>query len=274
MTGLCDVARRLAEGPVTIAYMGNSVTAQKDGYRPHLHAGLVKRFGHAHKAVNAGFGGVGSIGSVCTMDDLVIRHRPALCFIECLTGDIGIGLHADTGPALEGMLRKLAAIGAAACFLNMPRRDADYSRDNAVVALYARIVEHYGTPSVDLGPMLKNEDSALFRDVVHTTEAGSRRAADLMLGALDSKFALPRSKPPSTPLFACDFSAATVAPMRIEALRDPSACATGRFRLTTPYVEVGPDNEIAFHSRTNMLLGLLFVAGPHSGPVVMNGVEY
>jgi hypothetical protein len=69
MWGLRDTAAQLAAGPVVIAYLGNSVTAQKDGYRPYLHKGLVKRFGHEHKAVNAGFGGVGSIGSVCTMDD-------------------------------------------------------------------------------------------------------------------------------------------------------------------------------------------------------------
>jgi hypothetical protein len=254
--------------------MGNSVTAQKDGYRPYLHAGLVKRFGHAHKAVNAGFGGVGSIGSVCTMDDLVIRHRPALCFIECLTGDIGVGLHGDTGPALEGMLRKLAAIGTAACFLNLPRRDADFSLENSAVALYARIAKHHRTPSIDLGPMWKDEDPALFRDAVHTTEVGGRRAADLILEALDLKSAAPRSSYPSTPLFARDFRAATVRPIRIEALRDPAACGTGRFRLSTAFVEVGPDNEISFHSRTDELLGLLIVAGPHSGPAVMNGVEY
>src|SRR3954451_10692319 len=120
------------------------------------------------------------------MDDLVIRHCPALCFIECLTGDIGVGLHADTGPALEGMLRKLAAIGTSACFLNLPRRDTDFSLENPAVALYARIAEHHRTPSIDLGPVLKDEGPTLFRDVVHTTEAGSRRTADLILEALDS----------------------------------------------------------------------------------------
>ena len=274
MTGLCDVAHRLADRPVTIAYMGNSVTAQKDGYRPHLHAGLVKRFGHDHRAVNAGFGGVGSIGSVCTMDDLVIRHRPALCFIECLTGDIGVGVHADTGPALEGMLRKLAAIGTAPCFLNLPRGDADCSLENPTVALYARVAEYHRTPSIDIGPMLKDEASALFRDDVHTTEAGGRRIAELILEALESKFTAPGDSYPWTPLFSRDFSAATVTPMRTDALRDPAACAIKRFRLSTPYVELGPDNEIGFHSRTDELLGLLIVAGPHSGPTVMNNVEY
>ena len=106
MTGLRNVAERLAAGPASIAYLGNSVTVQKDGYRPHLHAGLIRRFGRAHRQINAGFGAVGSLGSVCTMDDLVIRHRPALCFVECMTGDMGVGLHADIGPALEGNPQK------------------------------------------------------------------------------------------------------------------------------------------------------------------------
>jgi hypothetical protein len=272
--GLRDAADRLAAGPVPIAYLGNSVTAQKDGYRPYLHAGLVKRFRQDHKAVNAGFGGVGSIGSVCTMDDLVIRHSPALCFIECMTGDMGIGLHADTGPALEGMLKKLAMIGCAACFLNLPRRGADFSCDNSAVALYARVATHYGTASIDLGPKLRFEGPDFFRDVVHTTATGSRRTADLILGALDSIFLTPSSPPPSGPLFARDYREVTVLPMSIAALRDPAACTTGRFRLTYPFVDLGPDNEIFFHSTTNELLGLLVVIGPHSGPTIIGGEEH
>ena len=117
--GLLGAAERLAQRPATIAYLGNSITRQRDGYRPHLHGLLIERFGQPHRAINAGFGGVGSVASACTMDDMVVRHGPLLCFIETLTGDMGVGMHPDTGPALEGMVRKLAAIGASGCFLQV-----------------------------------------------------------------------------------------------------------------------------------------------------------
>jgi hypothetical protein len=274
MRGLRDAADRLAAGPVGIAYLGNSVTAKKDGYRPYLHAGLVKRFGHSHRAVNTGFGGVGSIGSVCTADDLVIRHKPALCFIECMTGDMGVGLHADTGSALEGMIRKLAAINCAACFLNLPRRDADFSRHNPIVELYANVAEHYGTPSIDLGPDLDSEGSDFFLDSVHTTALGSRRTADLILEELETIFAASNSPQPSTQLFARDYARASVVPIGVEMLRDRSACLHGRWRIAYPYFDIAPDNAIHFQSKSDELLGLLLVVGPHSGVTMINGTKH
>jgi hypothetical protein len=272
--GLRDAADQLAVGPVTIAYLGNSVTAQKDSYRPYLHAGLVKRFGHNHRAVNAGFGGIGSIGSVCTADDLVVRHKPALCFIECMTGDMGVGLHADTGPALEGIVRKLAAIDCAACFLNLPRRDEDFSRNNPIVRLYADVAEHYGTPSINLGSDLKSEGPAFFIDAVHTTAFGGRRTADLILERLENIFAASNSPQPSTNLFARDYAGASVTPASVEMLRNQSACLHGRWRIAYPYIDIAPDNAIHFHSTTSELLGLLLVVGPHSGVTIINGVRH
>jgi hypothetical protein len=272
--GLHDVARRLAAGPAAIAYLGNSVTAQRDGYRPHLHAGLAMRFGQAHRAVNAGFGGVGSIASVCMMDLMVGRHRPALCFIECMTGDMGVGLHPDTGAALEGVLRKLADIDCAACFLNLPRQDADFSKDDPVVSLYGRVAAHHRTPAIDLGPVLHDAGPSFFRDVVHTTAAGGRRTAGLILEQLDGLFATPGMPGPTMPLFGRDYGGAAMVPVGVAHLRDRTAFTAGEFRLAYRHIDIGPDNEIRFHSGTAELLGMLIVAGPHSGPTLIGGEEH
>lgn len=271
MTGLLEAAEQLSRGPSSIAYLGNSVTVQKDGYRPHLHAGLIHRFGHDHKQVNAGFGAVGSLGSVCTMDELVIRHNPTLCFIECMTGDMGVGLHADTGPALEGILRKLATIGCSACFLNLPRRDADFSPDNPIVALYARVAAHYGAASVNLGSPLKSKSANFFRDVVHTTPLGGRRTAEFILTELDGLFLEAGHTKPELPIFVRDYSGAGLIRASPSVLRNPAACHAGRFKLTYPFVEFGPENELIFESAQCELLGLLFIIGPHSGPTLING---
>ncbi len=274
MSGLRSVTAKLAAAPAAIAYLGHSVTAQKDGYRPHLHAGLVALFGQPHRAVNAGFGGVGSIASVCTMDDLVIRHRPTLCFIECMTGDIGVGLRPNSGAALEGMLRKLAAIDCAACFLNLPRQDGAGADAAAVGALYARIAAHHGIGAIDLGPDLVRAGPEFFRDVVHTTAAGGMRTAALILERLKPLFTSAGSPRTAAPLFDKDYASATVVPVGTDALREPAACTQGRFRLVYPTLEIGPDNEFHFHSESRELLGLLIVAGPNAGPALIDGQAF
>jgi hypothetical protein len=204
------------------------------------------------------------------MDDLVIRHRPTLCFIECMTGDMGVGLQADTGAALEGMLRKLEAIDCAACFLNLPRRGEDFSAANPVVALYARIAGHHGVASVDLGPVLSAEGDDFFRDAVHTTPAGALRTAELICAALERLFQQPDlPNGPQRWLFERDFSRAAALPARLEWLGGEGKA--GRFRLAYPYVEFGPGSEMSFSSPTLELLGLLLVVGPHSGSILIGG---
>jgi hypothetical protein len=274
MSGLRAVAERLSHGPASIAYLGNSVTAQKDGYRPHLHAALCLKFGHDHRAINAGFGGVGAIGSVCTMDDWVIRHRPELCFIECMTGDFGVGLHADTGAALEGMLRKLARIGSAACFLNLSRRDADFSTENPIVQTYRAVVEHHGITAIDLGVRLAGAGPRFFRDEVHNTPEGARHAAELIFELLEPILARDSAPPrPAAPLHARDFSGATVIAARPEMVSGAGS-ETGRFRLQYPYLALAPGSAIRFASPDQALLGLLLVLGPHSGAALIGGTRH
>ena len=75
------------------------------------------------------------------------------------------------------------------------------------------------------------------------------------------------------PLFTRDYVTASIAPVRAEMLRDPAACTRGRFRFAYPLIEIGPDNDIYFHSGSDELLGLLIVVGPHSGTILVDGAE-
>lgn len=273
MSGLRAVCGRLSRGPGTIAYLGNSVTAQKYGYRPHLHVALCRKFGHDHRPINAGFGGVGAIGSVCTMDDWVIRHRPELCFIECMTGDFGVGLHADTGAALEGMLRKLARIGSAACFLNLSRRDADFSMENPIMRTYRAVSEHHDIAAIDLGARLAGAGPRFFRDETHNTAEGGYHAARLIFELLEPILARDSAPRPVAPLHARDFSGATVIAARPE-MASGASIETGRFRLQYPYLALAPGNAIRFDSPDQALLGLLLVLGPHSGAALIGGARH
>lgn len=274
MKTLYQAATQLRTAPGVIAYLGNSVTVQKDGYRPHLHAGLMKRFKQPHKAINAGFGGVGSVGSVCTMDDLVIRHKPDLCFIECMTGDMAVGLHEDTGPAVEGILRKLNAIDCAACFLHLPRLDADFSPDNPIIALYSTIAEHYNVPSLNFGQELQSDTSALLKDHVHTTPNGAVRIASLILQRLDDFSNPSHSSQSPERIFDRDYLRASVVPATPDMLADPSACTLHQWRFFYPYYEITLGNEIRFFSETSDLIGLLVIIGPHSGLTIIGGARH
>src|SRR5436305_597593 len=80
--------RALATRPGAIAYLGASVTQQRDGFRPRLHARLEESLA-APRMVNAGIGGVGSMAGLFYMDDFVLPRRPELCLVEFLTADIG-----------------------------------------------------------------------------------------------------------------------------------------------------------------------------------------
>jgi hypothetical protein len=269
--GLLGAAGQLAEGPATIAYLGNSITRQRDGYRLPLHALLNERFGHEHRAINAGFGGVGSVASACTMDDMVIRHRPRLCFIETLTGDMGVGVHTDTGPALEGMVHKLGAIGASACFLHLPRQGADFSDANPVARTHFALAAHYRIPIVDLAARLSGEGSDYFRDGIHVTPEGGVRTARLIADALEPLFEVAEPELPGRPLYQVDYCGAGIAAVLPAALRDPAAGRLGRFRLRYPYLDFAADNAVRFRSEQAAVVGLFLVIGPHSDTVDING---
>jgi hypothetical protein len=267
-SGLSPIAARLAQGPATIAYLGNSVTAQRNGFRPHLHQWLIERFGHTHRAINAGFGGVGSIGSVATMDDLVLRHGPDLCFVECLTGDVGVGDHAELGPAIEGIVRKLSAAQCAACFLLLPRADLDPSAHHPLVELHRSIAEHHGVPLIDLLDCAQGADW-YYRDKVHVTPRGGNHTAGLIGSALENLFAMPPAATTRSPLYAIDYQETTMVAATSAMLRDPGACRAGHFRLSYPYLEYGCDNALCFGSDSAVLIGLLLVAGPHCGETLI-----
>lgn len=272
--GLASVAARLADSPATIAYLGNSVTAQREGFRPHLHQWLVERFGHIHRAVNAGFGGVGSIGSVATMDDLVLRHAPHLCFVECLTGDIGVGDHAELGPAIEGIVRKLVAVNCIPCFLFLPRADLDPRRRHPLAALHRRIAEHHGVAVIDLLDCARDDEAWFYRDKVHVTPRGGLRTAELIGSALEILFATPAIRTACPPLYATDYRGSRIVQAKPAMLRDPASCRTGHFRLSYPFVEFGSNNVFCFRSEHEALIGLLLVAGPHSGETMIGGQRH
>ncbi len=272
--GLAGLAQRLRTAPLGIAYLGASVSAQRAGYRPLLHAWLVEHTGQAHRPIQAALGGIDALAGVFLMDRLVLRHRPALCFIEFSTGDAGRSLPSSlVGPAVEGMVKKLRALDCQVVFLHMFRADAADLEMDRIVDVYERVADHWGIPSLrldrlitaqlDTGPMTQAE---LYRDGIHTTPAGAKR---LVRAISDAWLPLTREKvcrfaaPPAS-LFPDCFDSTEIVPPRAEMLAQPLRANFKRFRLLWPYLELDRDHCLRFET-SGTIAGIVVISGPESG---------
>lgn len=274
--GLGHVRARLERETSRIAYLGVSVTAQRDGFRPRLHERLVARRG-PHLAVNAGIGGVGSLACAFLMDDFVLPARPALCFVECTTGDLGGATSpGDLAAAVEGIILKLADAGCQACLFHLFRRDQSFAIPGDVLLAYERVAEHHGVPSIHLYRHVaacaargEIDLGALYRDLVHTTPEGSRFTADCLAAAVDTLLDMPVDDGPAPegPLCATNYLVSSIVPAKVDRAPSPEAATTGVFGGRYRYAEVSPAQEISFQSSSGHLKGLFLVVGPASGPL-------
>jgi hypothetical protein len=256
--------------PGTIAYFGASVTVQRDGYRPRLHEMLRRRHGEL-RSLYAGFGGVGIVSAAFLADELVVSHAPDLCLIEYTSArpDPGRGAK-DAGAAMEGIVLKLLEAGIRPCILHLYRRDWD-SRWAKTRDAFERVAERHGLPSIDLATGFlararagELDEARLFRDVVHTTPAGSELVAELTdraLGEITTSSGGSRSTPRGEPTEA-GFRDAHVVPALQDDALGPSAM--GRFRLHWPYLEIGPSSAIRKRIECR-IEGFVIIVGPHSG---------
>jgi len=269
----------LRERGCRIAYLGNSVTAQRDGYVPHLHAHLGTWTSQPHHAFQLGLSGMGSMGCLFTLDSFVLNRKPDLCFIECTTGDSGSRPPLESvGPAIEGLVRKLRAIDCECCILHAYRADRTVEDFQPIIDRYERVADHYGIPSVHLGRAIdlgltSGEWSLeqLFLDGIHTTTEGGRVKATLVAKALQTILSASSSAaPPLGPrLHPDDLEAARLLLPEPQTVLDPQRCRSSHFRQVLPYLEIGAGNGLVLDAAPGKLAGLLFVAGPHAGDIVI-----
>lgn len=277
--GLGSAATMLRERACRIAYVGNSVTAQRDGYVPYLHAHLGSWTAQPHHALQVGLSGMGSMGCLFTLDAFVLSRKPDLCFIECTTGDSGSRPPLEIiGPAIEGLVRKLRAIGCECCILHAYRSDRTVEDFQPIIDRYERVADHYGIPSVHLGRAIdlgltSGEWSLeqLFLDGIHTTTEGGRVMATLIARALQAILSASSADAPTLGLrlHPNDFEAARLLRPEPQTALDPQRCRSSHFRLVLPYLEIGAGNGLVLDAAPGKLAGLLLVAGPHAGDIVI-----
>jgi hypothetical protein len=252
-------------GPAPIAYLGASVTVQRrSGYRTPLHANLCRISGRPHLPVLAGVGGVGSISGLFLLDDLVLRHRPGLCFIEFATTDmVGLTPPDVLRPVLEALVCRLRAHGCEPCFLLLGRRDAIASDRDSVLAAYRNVAEVHDVVCVDLTERLE-QTPGMFRDVVHTTDAGAELVAAGVASAIGE--ALPALQSPRATRWAPSFMRTRLERVRLEQLSDPGEGTQGVLGDLFDYVRARPGNEFVA-TFGEELVGLVLGIGPSAGTV-------
>lgn len=277
--GIGELAHRLRTADCTIAYLGASVTLQKDGYRPRLHELLLAQTGRGHRPVVAGTGAMGSISGVFLMDDLVLRYGPDLCFVEYATSDVvGTTPFTHLGAVLEGIAGKLRKAGCEACLLYLYRANQEPGAANPVVAAYEQVAGHYGVPSINVAGWLDElirsgevTEQAVLRDAVHTTPLGSVLTARAIARGLELVAAAePRARPRMGPLFAESFARTRVVPATPDVLRERDRYRKALFRFAYPYIEIDATNELRF-TPDGDLVGLVVVVGPESGFIEVDG---
>lgn len=250
---------------VTAAYLGNSVTAQRDSYVDSLHQNLTSRWGVQGEPLRAGLGGVGSLAIAGLVDYLVLRHAPRICFVECSLADAGgaTPLHL-IGTSVRSILADLVSVGITPVVLHLPRADISAEAHETVVTIYDHMARDLEVPTIDVR-FLGSRGG--FRDGVHTSPELSKHIAEAIATQLDST-------PPTVRALAL---AESIPRIRLNHIRT-DALASGRitearFRWVweTRVLDVGSSIDIS--TGRNPILGLYVIARSTSGVLRVTGAR-
>ena len=245
--------------------LGNSVSAQRDGYVAELHAKV-----HAaglQPVVNASLGGVGSIGLLALMDNLVLRDGARFVILESSLGDSAGATHIHD---LENVLHELclrvseiADHGVVA--LHIPRFDVDLQQQATVVAIHNAVLSQYGIPSIDLTGRLVSANTI---DGVHLNPSGSA----IVAGSIFDHFELlPKTKPQAS------MGKEYMRSFRFLSITDPEWTNLGEasaFRASLRTTRVGAAGSARVELFGFEPVALVMIVGPSVGVIAMNSERH
>ena len=259
-----------------IAFLGNSVTAQKEGYAYKLASQINDYFPPTHEFIFAGIGGIGSLASCFLIEDFVLRHQPDFCFVEFTVADIGYATPTQyLKPALEGIIQKLISSSTKICFLHLYNTHTLPERSDEIILKYEEVLDYYKIPSINvrekiIAGILDKAFHAkdILYDGVHTTNQGALIYSDFIMKALISKLNVGTddSSQPNTRLDSSFRYTQIVLPESL--LNDTSEhLVKARFRGLIKYIQM--DNAYTFETslEDGMILGFFIIADDTSGVV-------
>lgn len=269
-----SIHQALSSRPCKIAYLGNSVTAQKNGYRERVHGLICKSTQQAHVAVNAGIGGVGSLASAFLLSDFVLRQKPDICFIECAIADSG---HATPRkliqPSIDSILWQLSQANVPACMLYLYKDKQPEIYRQILQEDYGPVLDHYNTFIIDIYPQMQEmiynnqyQSSELLTDGIHTTELGATLSAELILKALLTQ-KTPTNVNPTSPWCSDSFLFPQILKLEDINTNTDSSIVHGKFKLTIPYLEISHRSTLSIAIENGEILGVLLIADDDSGVI-------
>jgi len=260
-----------------ILFCGNSVTAQKEGFRPILTEWLQMESSEKLSTTNTVLGGVGSFGCAYLIHSTLDRNlrRPSLSFIECLTGDIGIYASPDEiAPDLENVVRRLMHHGTFICFLGMYHQRRNTTDARELEARYQKIAKHYSIPFIDIAFNFDRlidsglaSSISLLRDGIHTTPAGSFLASHLIIQKLQPLLKTIPPKCPKLPsrLFSTEKRYLYTIQLDPTQIRGIPNSHWKRFQLACQYVSLKHGEGLEIDLEEASLAGIMYINGPLSG---------
>ncbi len=209
-----------AGGPVTVGYIGGSITAQ-NGWRPFTTKWLGEQFkGLQVKEVNAAIGGTGSMLGVFRFGKHVMQYDPDLVFVEFAVNDNGAP-DDSVKATMEGIVRQ--AWGRA----KKPDLVFVYTTAHTLEVPTARhqaVADAYGIPTVDFQKSIRAlcvpglvDWEVLAADRVHPNDWGHAIYAATLATFLKKQIALKDAVPPPATLppavFSDTYSTARLVPV-------------------------------------------------------------
>jgi len=287
---------RLANGPVTVGYLGGSLTMMKQGWRPLFHAWLNQRYPREtpHRELHVGRGGVGSASGAFFVQNEICGHAPDLVFVEYAINDSYDFLTppAVRREAVEGIVRsvRMRHPDSELCFVYMHHILRTEAIDRAIED-HEAVAAHYGLPSIRVGQFLRDlveggewsfrgEDSRpeLLRDECHPVAAGNRLIADLMSAAFEglvqhsTAFDVAARRLPSA-LTQTPLEGGKVVPVEDGMIQGPfekERRQVGNYGSPVSWISL-PTGSCLRVRPDGRLFGLFVVVGPRSGVVRVRG---
>jgi hypothetical protein len=278
---LPQLHQKLSEQSCKIAFLGNSVTAQKEGYRKFIIDLFDQTYNQKHQYINAGIGGVGSLASAFLTDDFVLRYQPDICFVECTVADIGEATPQQyIAASVEGIVQKIMAKNCHVCFLHLYNSHTDELRKENIISLYEAIANYYKLPSINISKAFsalvnsgKQKETDFVYDGIHTTEFGAKMTADVIFSAFEKI----SKEDFREDVFTMPFKSLTEHPFRHTQIIIPAAAMLlpsknykeKRFRGIIKYIEIDEQNEVRFEALDGIVLGVLIIADVECGVVLI-----
>jgi len=182
-------------GPVTVAYLGGSVTlgngasnAEKTSYRALVTGWLRQRFPQAEiSEVNAGLATTGSLYGAMRVRRDVLAQKADLVFIEFAASDGNESIEQELAvkKAVEGLLRQFLIVPSPPEVVMIYAPNA---RKTSRAEWHDQVAAHYQVPAINLletaQPLIEARKFNFAKDGINTNDAGHKLYADAITAFL------------------------------------------------------------------------------------------